>query len=262
MGANYLPFAMRENVVVAANGVSALSVVTAAFSGRFENARVEYQDAWLLFISGDVLMRYGFEGRGYLLEEPLNGLSMLTGEAPERQGWRFPRPYRLDPGQMMRVDYELPTAGVFGCMLHCKRMDDGRNFLLYGSNIVASAATAIGTLTGDYMKCPADTPILIEGISANGSADLSVSTTQVGMQVYDGNGRELLTKKFNAGGTVTDRQMRYDWLSPSNQFHLELGRYDGWELPTQNPFIMEFEETAGNTAEILVLVRGSIEVKS
>jgi hypothetical protein len=41
-----------------------------------------------------------------------------------------------------------------------------------------------------------------------------------------------------------------------------LGRHNGWELPTQNPFIMEFEETAGSTAEILVLVRGSIEVKS
>jgi hypothetical protein len=207
-------------------------------------------------------MRYGFEGRGYLLEEPLNTFSMLTGEVPERHGWLFPKPYRLDPGQMMRIDYELPSAGVFGAMLHCKRMDDGRSFLLYGSNIVASAATAIGTLTGDYMKCPADTPILVEGISANGSTDLVDATIQIGMQVYDGNGRELLTKKFNAGGTVTDRQMRYDWLSPRGQKHLELGRHNGWELPTKNPFIMEFEEVAGSTAEILVLVRGSIEVQS
>jgi hypothetical protein len=214
MPSNYLPFAMRESFIVPAGGTAALSVVAASFSGRYAGARVEYQDVWISFAEAqtiDPLCRYGFEGRGYLIEEPVSLAAVAQNAVmATRQGWRFAHPYRLDPGQMMRVDYDLASAGVFGAMFHCKRADNASPFYLYGSNIVGNAANIQGSLMTEYLRCPNETPLYIEGVSATGAFTLTNLNNEVGVQIYDGNGRELLLTKSGAGTTTTQRQMHED----------------------------------------------------
>jgi len=263
---NYLPFAMRENIVIPAGGSRALSIITAAFSGRFKGAQVEYQDVSFdgIRFAGALrvgLVRYGFEGRGYLIEEPISTETIAQGSSPGvRHGWRFARPYTLNPGQRIRIDYELAADGVFGAVLYGQRLDNGENILLAGSNIVGNAGNRIGTLTGDYFTCPADTPILIQGVSASGTMALDEINLQFGVQIYDGNGREVLTTKTDPAGTVTNLQMRFDWIN-NDGVRIELGRANGWELPVNNLFLLEIENDGAETLEYMVTVRGSLEVQ-
>lgn len=271
---NYLPFAMRENIVIPVGESRALSIISSSFLGQFKGALVEYQDVSITtptIVSDNSLngglVRYGFEGRGYLMEEPVNPFLIGYGPSSERRyGWRFARPYTLNPGQCLRVDYEFaaPSTGIFGAVFYGQRLDNGESIFLAGSNILATAASSTGVLTGDFFTCPADTPIKIHGVSLSAENTLETDTTVAfGAQIYDANGRELLTLKKAPNGTVTDLTMRQDWVNIVVAVTLPLGKSNGWELPLENFFIFEIENNnTTDSLEYLITVRGSVEVKS
>lgn len=264
MDKNYIPFVAREVLILASGDVAKLSVVQAVVANRAPGAKIEYQDLSFIFDSAtlaypdSVYVRYGFEERGYLLEEPIAVFDTIN--APNfvgvGGGWRFPKPYKLRPGQQMRADYNVTegggAAGYAGIILPSKRADNGEPYILHGTNL--DATKFIGAFTGDTMAAPADTELYVEGIQAATS-----TYATMGLQVYDGDGNEIVKVKPNGSARFTQQEIySTSWLRV--QRGIELGAFNGWELPSEHPLIVEMINESAAAFEVLVTVRGCAEV--
>lgn len=266
MASNHIPFMAREVLMLPAGEVAKLSVIQAVVANRAPGAKIEYQniqfyartsEGFSLF-PDDIYMRYGFEERGYLLEEPIALMNTLNHWAffGFGTGWRFAKPYKLLPGQQMRADYDItPGQGVLGyasVIFPCKREDNGAPYILHGTNMDVNKL--IGAFTGDTMAAPADTPLLVEGVQIT-----NAGSAIMGIQLYDGNGSEILKAKPN-NTTLFTKQLLYSnvwWRT----HRIELGAFNGWELPSEHPLILEMiNESSDTDFEILVTVQGSAEV--
>jgi len=268
MERNYIPFVAREVLTLNSGEAAALSVVQAVIANTAPGAKIEYQDISFVFDDSltqstnpdSVFVRYGFEERGYLLEELLNVVNTIN--APTivgglGGGWRFPKPYKLLPGQQMRAEYSIVEAqgiaGYASIMLPCKREDNGEPYILHGTNMNANQYQ--GAFVGDTMAAPADTALLVEGIQ--GATD---DRRAMKLQVYNGNGTEIVKIKAN-NNTLFSEQQLYDpltWTRFTNG--IELGKFNGWYLPAKHPLILELVNNGDTDYEVLVTVRGSAEV--
>lgn len=263
MERNHIPFTAREVLVVDAGTIAKLSVVQSAIASRAADSKIEYQNiqfyprsASKVYPDG-LYARYGFEERGYLLEEPLPLMNLMNNYAffGFGTGWRFPKPYKLLPGQQMRADYDITAGqGVLGyasVVFPCKRADNGEPYILHGTNLDVNKL--IGAFTGDTMAAPADTPLLVEGVQiANAGSAI------MGIQLYDGNGGEIIKVKPN-NATLFTKQLLYSniWWRTRK---IELGAFNGWELPAEHPLILEVVNDSSDDFEVLVTVQGSAEV--
>ena len=260
---NYIPFVTREVLRVGANSTAELSVARAQLANRQDNSYIIYQDCLVESDGhGDLFVRYGYEDRGYLLEQalPLNKVYNNFGGAGFT-GWRFVRPYRLDPGKSMIVTFEIDAQEMekISVVLHCRRIDNGGPHYLYGSNL--DSALTIGSFSGSRMSCPDDTALYVEGISAGGyNLELNYDDyIAAGIQLYDGDGNEVVKVASNGSASFTPLQMYRNWISWWSS-GIELGEENGWRLPSSQPFLLELENQNNVVGEALVTLRGSLEV--
>jgi len=278
-GINYLPFVYREvlNYRSITRPTTSLSLASAAISGGFKGATVEYQDLCIKPLGGYYAfgIRYGFEGRGYLFEEPIELFNTITkiksgGANSVRNGWRFPKPYKLDPGQSLRVDYTVDetarSTGVFGACFHCKRMDTLEQVFLYGSDLRATVASHSGSLQRNFLRNPGDVPLLVYGVSASSSTAIDTLSNGMIVQIYDASGREIFVPKLSPNAlAIATSALNEQWINFETGYAIELGRYNGWELPVENPFILELECNdlnilSDDATNVIVTLRGCIEV--
>jgi len=256
---NYVPFAASEVLILDAGTSAKLSVVQSQVASRHKNAKIIYQDCLLApnLTPDNVLVRYGFEERGYLVEEPLQLQGIInhhTFLAP--CGWRFPKPYRLDSGQQMTVEYFTDLEDIFfSVVFYCKRADTGEPFMLYGTQL-DSTKQGDG-LQGATMRAPAETSLYVEGVSYGFNSGIAFDT--VGVQIYDGNGMEIIKTKPNNTTAFSRISIFGSWMGLGSR-GIELGEYNGWRLPAKHPFIFEAVNEDDTDIEMLVTVRGCLEV--
>lgn len=265
MTVNHIPFMAREVLMVDAGGTAKLSVVQSVVASRAAGAKINYQNVQLYPRTSEndlnpdgLYLRYGFEERGYLIEEPIALMNTLNDYAffGFGTGWRFAKPYTLRPGQQMRADYDITSGdGVLGyasVIFPAKRADNGEPYILHGTNLDVNRL--IGSFTGDTMAAPADTALLVEGVQITNAGN-----AVMGIQLYDGNGAEIIKAKPN-NNTLFTKQLLYSniWWRTRR---IELGAFNGWELPAEHPLILEIvNDNTDLDYEVLVTVQGSAEV--
>lgn len=271
---NYLPFVLREGLVIPAGEARSISIISSIVSGTHKGSRIIYQDFSFSAVYEDLLLRYGFEKRGFLQEEPqrvghlVNRMfpyGSISGDS-SKTGWWFPRPYRLDPGQGMiasvqAVDPVVDSTAIIGVTLSCKREDNGEPYTLYGMVPSEDQGTQ-QVISGTSMTAPAETPLLVECFQCTGKRDDAGANPRLAVpvecQLYDGNGREILTTKTNTGAAAAVH--RRNWMHPA-LYAVELGERRGWALNSEFPLMIELENANANTDRTLaVTIRGCTEV--
>jgi len=228
-----------------------------------------------------VLMRYGWDGKGYLLEECQPHGEFVNGGRTLSPTWRFIKPYRIDPGQRLRAHgvqggrAEAQSLFPGGVLFFGKRVKDGRPYHLYATHKVGGRAekvanNAVLDLNSDNLRCPVDSPLLIYGVSYHMLCDINnmVTTNSALIQVVDPNEREWFKlARVPAGNVVTQRQATEGWIDPPVSL-INLGEERGWIQEKDETFIVELEnpytdqgETVDNTLTVSVTLRGSVEVE-
>lgn len=261
---NYLPFVARESIHIPAGQTRALSVLSSVVSGKGTTDKIIYKDMHFT-ASNSLLIRYGFEGRGYLIEEPVPLRYATQGLYSSyvnqwRNGFEFPKPYLLRPGQQMQAVMKPSETGFFGCTLTCKRIDNGEPHLLYWSQLTATDETRVAE--GSTMTCPGNTALYVHNFQVGSYSTVLLNRPpEVATQLYDGNGREVVTVKNGAGVTTIDADdMLQSWMNSQTRT-IDLGALRKWEMSATRPLIVELESIDAGDLDIRVGIRGSVEVQ-
>lgn len=266
---NYLPFVARESLYIPSGESRSLKVISAVVASRVKTSKIIYKDFFTRNFSertfDSLLCRYGYERRGYLIEEPIPVQRLTTAPYSNtaftpRNGFDFPKPFILEPGQAFVASLTPEAEAIFGVTFRCKRMDNGEPYLLYWSQLEATAETRAAQ--GSTMTCPGGFPLYVENFQVVGRATTG-AVASIACQLYDPSGMEIVKVKVdpNAAAAITAANMLEDWAN-SETVGVELGEHAGWALPAEEPIIIEYENQDTADIAILVTVRGSAEVLS
>lgn len=216
--------------------------------------------------------RIGWEGRGYLTEELLPLALQHNTSKPFTPCWKFERPYRLDPGERLRVriihrnlpsgDGGYPQTPAF--MFHGVRVKDGLPIMLYDSKDTyvdppSDSYGVVVNLTKSTYNCPMDSSVLIHAAStySTWSPDRTFNDVATDyaplIQVYSPSGRpwstaEVSTNNLTLGVappaannyTTSDWAEGRGWIQPSMGL-IELGEKRGWVLNKDQALAIELE---------------------
>jgi len=259
---NYLPFVKREVINVAASGRGFIHI---PFMGSTENIRKIIGDVTVYEATkvDYINMRMGITGRGYLTEDFYKACVYCNAHRPFTQTWKFPKPYRIKPGQRMTVRQtaRATTAAVKGVMFNGIRLDNQQPVILHDSTDTAIAAGTFFTLNDTTLQCPHDTPIDLYSFtsSENISDDADGISTIVGeIQIYGPDDREWF--EMTSQVVPAPAGSLAHWVSPIVT-PIELGEGRGWILDPGEAITFDFENDSTQTASnVEVTVRGSYEV--
>lgn len=233
------------------------------------------------------MMRYGWDKRGYLLEDLHPYGSFVNAGKSMVPVWKFIRPYRMDPGEQLTATIicggrfslsKIPTDSYPALVFNGVRVKDNQPIQLYD---VARDVTAAGTevaLADSTLKCPADSSVLLYSVAMQNTWDLSVNTIGATqdhpnrVQIFGPGGREWFHWEqpvtpvipITAGQIVAAQA---GWLHLQYN-RIKLGEETGWIQERDETFIMEFERAIGyaNRSELpfrmAVTLRGSVEVEN
>jgi hypothetical protein len=259
MGVNYLPFARRQDVSLAAAGTRPSRAFTSFM--RMATAgtkRVHLQDA-IVFRGDDdndpnanipeIRMRIGIYGRNYFTEDFYHLEVYRTGAQPLCTVWNWEKPFRIYPGQRMRAQVgPSPWTGppVRSVMFNGVRDVDDEPILLYAVDEVANTVTTNTVLEGRDMACPGDSSVRLYSITV---PEYRLGQTNArSIYVVDPTGRP-----FWPDGTwqnIVDPHVCPILLGPK------------WVVKPDETITFEFEnDTASQTETVSVIIRGCLEVE-
>ncbi|MCK5643003.1 MAG: hypothetical protein KAJ19_19505 [Gammaproteobacteria bacterium] len=223
-------------------------------------------------------IRLGWEGKGYLTEEMAPYGLFANTSRPMVPVWKLIRPYRLDPGQSLkvRVIHRDRTAANGGyektpaVMFHGKRMKDNLPIMLYDAKDTYEETPtndygSINNLTEATYNCPADTPILIYSVASYTERSENEAPNAYPSPLIDvigPNGRSwvqsdidnnnLLLGVAPAGAnnyTTSDWINGYGWLDPPGSL-IQLGEKRGWMRHKNETILVEMEMPTGSISDL------------
>jgi hypothetical protein len=271
---NYLPFIRRQRLDIPAQalagsiGLNFSSIPLLATEGGI---RAHLTDAYVYpdvdnrtdLVFENFRMRMGLTTQSYFTEQFYPIGMYQDGVTHETGCWRFAKPYRIYPGDRLRVQERYPTGWddaydvTYPAVIFTgKRLDNGDPILLYEClQSVADAGTA-PVFQADTLRCPAETPVDLYSVVTNVPRTLLTDgggtirpTTSFGLMIWGPDGRQwwddgTWTQLMNLNGYVMDlRKLEY-------------------ELRPDQTLVFEFERIGQDlTARTLwITVRGSYEV--
>jgi len=289
MTTNFLPFAAREVMILAAGEIKAAKITSLAISSKQLGSHVVWQDmcVWepakynnYAADAGDgfedaLYMRYGLKNRGYLLDRPLPVGVFGSGGRPMHPTWKFERPYIIYPGEALSA--RIITGGVPdaywttplgtrqsapGIIFNCVREKDGQPHILHASIQELFDVGVERPLTGTFLKCPSDSPIRVYGVSHyqwHNRNSLPAGVEPLGIEIYGVNGQSWLHRIVDPATTLNAQEIIGSWIDPPMSL-IQLGVDLGWRTPAESPLAIEFENRATIAKEFVVTVRGFAEV--
>jgi len=266
---NYLPFAVREIRTSAgvnwAGGIpptqSAVQVVSLDVGF---GEKVILQDLNVYAYTGgeaepstQLLMRVGYLGKGYLTERRLPAGLFINKSRPAVPVWEFIRPYILYPNQQLRA--RVATArnvfGSQGLMFSGVRLKDNRPCMLYDTTENVIAAGGGAGFVDTSLRCPGDSPVALHSVSIADWDFTKTANTSV-VQIWSPHGREWFQVSPFAGPPPAADQK---WIDPPVDM-LSLEEFRGWSIGSGQTFLVEFENTGPDNFNVMVTLRGSVEV--
>lgn len=260
MAKNYMPFARREEVTVPAGGRVATSITALSIGGGIRSylgdMALEKNDT---STRPYLQARIGILGKGYLTEGFYPYQMFCNGTVNESGAWRFPRPYRLYPGQRMKAKFVFPDTNAVpnsqalyrpGIMFSGVRLKDGRPILLYDSNVDAEPAqNAAFLLAGDNLQCPADSPVDLYSVTGPVTyIPYAPGIVGVQLQIWGPDDRAWWDDPTWANITCP----------PSTLIDLDKPE---WILDPKDTITVEFQSGEATNIDVVVTLRGSYEVE-
>lgn len=261
---NYLPFALREITTPTYTTVGTTTMAASHISSfSLGNLGKAYlQDLSLRFVlaADDIFIRLGWLGQGYIMERAIPFSSLLTQGRPRASVWPFIKPYRLLPGQHLRV--ELTPRGSVATMQHTVAFHGIRELdnvpVVLHESTAAIAATTQAALIGDGYKCPADSPVLLYSVSFDDVVSDLAAVSDV-IQIYGSDGRKWFKwANYDTAALFTATFEEDHYIDPIVDL-IELGETNGWIM---NPDQTLLVEILSNFAfRVALTLRGSVEVE-
>ena len=267
---NYLPFALREIRTVGAVNFPAgvppttssvqISSLDCCFGDRVILGDLNvyaYQAAGEP--STQLLMRVGWLGKGFLLEKRIPAGCFINKSRPGVPVWRFTKPYILWPNQQLRARMRRrqDLDGSLGIAFHGRRMVDDRPIIIYDTTEqdIAQNAAASG-FSDPTLKAPGDSPVELHCVTGcDWGFDKTQNTSEI--QIWSPKGREWFQFSPFAGPPPPADQK---WIDPPTEL-FELGEDNGWVIGPGQTFLVEFENTSATAMNVMVTLRGSVEVE-
>jgi len=255
---NYLPFVRKVRMRVAASSRDYIKIPSMAVGG---GNKIILQDVAVCEDQGELdelcLMRVGILGFKYLTEEFFPIRTAMWGVNPLHEVWEFEKPYRLFPGESLRVNMtkaqETESSGAV--MFNGYSEVDGRPVALHDSDGVIETGTNV-TLAGKGLACPDDGPVVLTSVTFPvWEPDLPADGARY--QIYSPDNRAWIEAECYIPNTPADGSGTIGpMVSP-----LVLGERNGWVLSPDQVFTLEFDNLATlNYSSIFVVLRGFIEV--
>jgi hypothetical protein len=260
---NYLPYALRDKSVVPANDVVHVRLSAMAVGGGI--VRNFLQDLCVRQEVAEVndllLMRYGWEGQGYLTEDLYPPGIFHNKPKPLDTTWRFVKPYRINPGEMLSAVYR--PAAVNGEEIYPSIMFNGvrtRDRLpshLYDTFNGLSDQANLRALNGITLWCDRDSAIQLYGVSIT---EYALTLTQNALvQIAGPDLREWFHYQTNIQ-TAPPRRLSENWINPFWSL-IALDEERGWIMERDEVLIVEYENTSGADMVVWTTLRGSMEVE-
>lgn len=288
---NYLPFVQRDIIQLTPKvardgnvltGAARISALTPNVHGRAILGDLEvlfcYTLQPLIAIrpGNNFLMRLGWSKRGWLTEERYPYNIVANGYRHWWSMWRFPRPYRMYPGDKLRVEYihDTITQGFtapFAVGFHGVRTIDNLPAMLSGLDPTIRAGGRF-VIDEPALACPKDTPVDISALSISDSGVLQGQAQWGGgyippaLQVWDSSNRAWFSQQTNfPPGGVTGYENEVGWLS-FFATPIILGEERGWVHDEGEELIVDMEFAPLDNVLIaqmaaVVTLRGSLEVE-
>lgn len=266
---NYLPFAMREVLAVGAENFPAgvppttSSVQVSAFDVGFGD-RAILQDLCVYAYmatgepSTDLLMRIGWDGKGYLTESKLPAGLFVNKSRPAVPVWEFVEPYIIWPNQNLRarMSTAINTFGAQGLVFNGVRLKDNRPVCLYDTTEAVVGAGAGAGFVDRSLRCPSDSAVALHSVTiADWDFDKTANTSV--WQIWSPGGREWFQVMPSAGPPPPIDQK---WIDPPvDLFSLE--EFRGWSIGTGQTLLVEFENLSTTAMTVMVTLRGSVEIE-
>lgn len=266
MTTNYLPFIRIQYVTVPANDRGFLRLPIFSPGG---GKRVILDDFQLIIGGGDVeeaiqtpyLMRVGVMGYKYLTEDFHKVSVYHSGSRPLCSCWRLPKPYRIYPGQRMRVIYN--KSGYYsadryaGIMFNAVRERDNRPILLYDTDEVASGSGVSVALNDETLACPHDSPVLIHSVT---TPEWANTTYNLGPQIWGPDDRQWIDFD-NFVNVAAIAPAFYSFALAPLVSPMPLGEKNGWVLDPSQIFTAEILNQTGTDSNAFAILRGVTEVE-
>lgn len=219
-----------------------------------------------------ILMRYGWEKRGFLTEDFHPAGSFVSGYRPMTPVWKFERPYRLDPGEALSATitaggtYNLQTSpreSTPALVFNGVRVRDNQPKLLY-------ATTQLLAYTGDVVSltfnCDSDSSLLLYSVTLHDYYDYNAYTSgwaaavPSSVQIFGPGGREW--HHYESDFTLTAAQVRAvtsNWIDlPGDP--IDLGGERGWVQESDEAFVIEFKQNSSEGDKYaFITLRGVLE---
>jgi len=306
---NWLPFVLRETLRLDTDPTFLTGGPTAAQLGSFGMGKVGdnvlLQDfgvefGYMSYVGdppewtgsfsenipeeSDLLMRYGYKHRGYLIDVPVTAGAFATKGKVFTEAWNFLRPYRIYPGEVMRARFRGYRGEVDGkktvifprkpgMMFNGVRTKDKQPHLLYSTTNEIDEGEAM-VLNQAGFTCPGDSPVDIWGVSAFGTADAEREFVNgPDWQIIGPDEREWFRSRIdndviNVGGgpvEIQDGTVNANWLA-HRWASVELGEGKGWMMGRDETFVVELGVNTPLTNDntqfwfAMVTLRGFMEV--
>lgn len=260
---NYLPFMRRQYFVIAATSrdYARIPIFSTGGGNRVILSDFSVWQRTGTSLTNPLLMRIGVVGYKYFTEDFQTVQSYHNGERPLCSCWKFPRPYRIYPGQRMRA---IVTRAGFddkdryaAIMFNGVREKDNKPIMLYDSDESAAGATVIGSLNDETMACPHDSSVLLHSVTIPEWVLNPVSSRGPQVQIFGPDDRqwvESISYDVAAPANLNDRILD----PPVNV--MKLGERNGWVLSSSQTFTAEFLNDGASEKTVFLTLRGVVEV--
>lgn len=273
---NYLPYALRQKALLDTNDpasglpiVDRVSVSLSAMAiGGGQNFLRNFLQDLQVYVTDTqgvatnaVLMRMGWEGKGFLTED-FYPIGMFHNKArPQTPVWEFIKPYRLFPGQGLRARFS-PTGderhwAVPSIVFDGVKSRDGMPYPLHSTRLVQANNTMQYALDDKTLWAPSDSPIDLYSVSISDIQPITTTGPQV--QIYGPDQRAWFNYQTNVV-VPAPRTLEERWIDPLQSL-IELGEERGWVMERDETLMLEFMVPAATgDFHIWVTLRGSLEV--
>jgi hypothetical protein len=209
-----------------------------------------------------MLCRVGWLGKGYLLEEMIPIGLYNNKSRPLVSVWNFPKPYRIFPGEGLRV-FLTPASATNkfqAVMFNGVKVSDQTAKLLYNSNGILTNNTTQVVLEGDGLNCPADSPVDIYSVTVSEWTLATLTgTNAMQVQIFGPDSRDWFIPSSQIPNPANNH-LRHRWIQPAVSL-FGLGEERGWVQNRGETLIIEFENADAETDRtVIATLRGSLEV--
>jgi hypothetical protein len=263
MQKNYLPFIRRQRLTVpataAVNSVHFSSIPQLATEG---GVRAHLTDAYVFGAGATFNMRMGLTTQSYFTEQFYPSSMFHDGVMHETGCWRFAKPYRIFPGDRLRVQVVAPgnrndLVGSPAVIFSGIRLDTNEPILLYDMQD-STDLTPNGTFlfNRETLRCPAETPIDLYSVTVAPPSELLDIRTDT---ITQPNGVAVMI--WGPDGRQWWDSAAWTQLFTINSHVIDLRKVE-FELLPEETMVFEFLKIAASQSDVdlWITVRGSYEV--